>query len=56
VVSDTNWAIRAIADMDGDGDNDLLWQNDQIGLMVVWLMAGTSLWAPASSPTTPCLI
>jgi subtilisin family serine protease len=41
-VADTNWRMTAAADFDGDGDNDLLWQHAQTGLMTAWLMNGTT--------------
>jgi hypothetical protein len=45
-VTDTNWDIVGAADFDNDGDNDLLWQHDQSGLMAIWRMAGTSFVGP----------
>jgi hypothetical protein len=39
-VSDTNWAIRAIADISGDGKPDLIWQHQSQGWLVVWYMDG----------------
>jgi uncharacterized repeat protein (TIGR01451 family) len=39
--TDTSWQIRAIADMDGDGQIDILWHHRQTGDLYVWLMNGT---------------
>ena len=41
-VSDTNWKLRATGDVDGDGQADLLWQQQSSGRLVVWLMNGLS--------------
>lgn len=42
-VSDTNWKIRAVTDVNGDGMPDLIWQNQSTGLLSAWLMNGLSL-------------
>jgi hypothetical protein len=42
-VSDTNWKIRGVADIDRDGQPDLIWQNQSTGQISTWLMNGTSL-------------
>ena len=39
-VSDTNWRIRGVADMDRDGQPDLIWQNQANGFISTWLMDG----------------
>jgi glucose/arabinose dehydrogenase len=39
-VTDTNWKIRAVADMNGDRRLDLIWHNQSTGLMSIWLMNG----------------
>ncbi len=41
-VPDTNWKLRATGDVDGDGQADLLWQQQSSGRLVVWLMNGLS--------------
>jgi hypothetical protein len=40
-VSDTNWKIKAVTDLTGDGKPDLVWQNISTGYLAVWLMNGT---------------
>lgn len=42
-VSDTDWEIRAIADMNGDAKPDLIWQHRTQGSIVAWLMDGVRL-------------
>ena len=39
-VSDTNWVIRGVVDIDRDGQPDLLWQNEANGMISTWLMDG----------------
>ncbi len=41
-VPDKLWKIVAIADMNGDGKADLVWQHDQ-GWLSVWFMNGVNL-------------
>ena len=43
VVSDTNWKIVGVADFNGDGQPDILWQHQTTGSLSAWLMNGTSL-------------
>jgi len=40
-VADTNWKIRAVTDLNGDGKLDLVWQNQTNGLLSAWFMNGT---------------
>jgi glucose/arabinose dehydrogenase len=40
VVSDVAWTIGAVADLNGDGSPDLIWQNRSTGLLGAWLMNG----------------
>ncbi len=40
---DTNWKIRASADLNGDGRPDLWWHHQQSGSITWWLMNGTAL-------------
>ena len=40
-VADTNWKIRAVADLNGDQRPDLVWRHQTSGLLSVWFMNGT---------------
>jgi FG-GAP repeat. len=40
-VGDTNWKIKAVTDLNGDGQPDLVWQNTATGYLAAWLMNGT---------------
>jgi len=42
-VTDTNWQIRAVTDLNGDAQPDLVWQNIATGYVAAWLMNGTTL-------------
>ena len=42
VVSDLNWKIKAVGDVNGDGLDDLVWQNDSNGMISTWYMNGTA--------------
>jgi ELWxxDGT repeat protein len=35
-VSDTNWQIKGIADLNGDGEQDLFWQHKTSGQTAIW--------------------
>jgi hypothetical protein len=39
---DTDYTLRAVGDIDGDGRPDLIWQHELHGLLVSWLMDGTT--------------
>jgi hypothetical protein len=39
-VSDLDWKVRAVADVNGDGRADIFWQHQTQGLVGVWLMNG----------------
>ena len=41
-VSDTNWKIKIVRDVDGNGRADFIWQNQSTGALVVWFMNGTT--------------
>ena len=56
-VADTNWQIRAVTDLNSDGQPDLVWQNVSTGYLAAWLMNGTSMvqgiyLSPAQVPDT----
>ena len=42
-VADLQWKIRGAADLDADGQTDLLWQHTSDGALAVWLMNGAAL-------------
>ena len=42
-VTDPNWRIAATADMDGDGQLDLVWQEETQGWIGIWKMNALSL-------------
>jgi hypothetical protein len=44
-VADTNWKIRSVADINGDGYSDLVWQHQTSGLISAWTMNGTRMTA-----------
>jgi hypothetical protein len=50
-VSDLQWQVRALADFNADGRNDLLWQHLGSGDLSLWLMNGAT--AVASTSPTP---
>jgi hypothetical protein len=39
-VSDLDWRIRAVGDLNGDGHPDLIWQHQSDGRVAVWFMNG----------------
>lgn len=42
-VSDTNWKVRGVGDLDGNGYPDLIWQNVATREVSAWLMTGINL-------------
>ena len=41
-VADTNWKIVGVADLNGDGPPDLVWQHQTTGDIAAWMMNGTA--------------
>lgn len=39
-ISDLNWHIRGVGDVDADNHADIIWQNDATGELGVWLLNG----------------
>ncbi|MBE9111866.1 DUF4347 domain-containing protein [Nodosilinea sp. LEGE 07298] len=50
VISDVNWDIKALGDLNGDGNPDLVWQNKVTNQAAVWLMDGVNLETGALLP------
>jgi len=42
-VTDTNWRIQAVGDLNRDGNPDLVWQHRTQGKVSVWTMSGTRM-------------
>ena len=38
----TDWTIRGVPDLDGNGRADLLWRHDD-GAVLAWFMSGTTI-------------
>ena len=60
-VTDTDWKIRGVMDVDRDGQPDLIWQHQVSGLLATWLMDGVSrregtLFSPSQVPDTNWVI
>lgn len=51
VVGDVNWRLAGLADFDGDGHPDFLWQHAVYGKLALWYMDG--LTTTRSAPLTP---
>lgn len=42
-VADQSWSIVGIADFNGDGQKDLLWQSNTTGLLALWYLQGANV-------------
>lgn len=42
-VADTNWRIRGVADANGDGMADLIWEHQTLGSLAIWFMNGAQV-------------
>ena len=51
VVPDTNWKVRGVGDINGDGNVDLIWQHRVSGALSTWLMNGLRM--VAGTPLNP---
>ena len=40
-MTDLNWHIRGVGDVDGDRQTDIIWQNDATGELAVWMLNGS---------------
>jgi hypothetical protein len=47
-VNADDWRIVGVGDFNGDGMSDLVWQEQHVGWLAVWLMNGTTLIASVS--------
>ncbi len=52
LVQDPNWEIRAVADFNGDGQEDLLWRHQVAGLNLLWGLNGTGLISQGLLPAS----
>jgi len=43
LVGDPNWKVRGIGDFDGDGNSDILWQDETTGWTLIWFMNGAEV-------------
>ncbi|MBD1874557.1 DUF4347 domain-containing protein [Nodosilinea sp. FACHB-131] len=50
-VTDVTWDIKALGDLNGDGQSDLIWQHKVSNQVAVWLMDGVNLMSSALVPT-----
>src|SRR5262249_7906500 len=50
-LGDTKWRLRGSGDFNGDGFPDLVWQHEQTGQPLVWLMNGANAIGALSLPS-----
>jgi hypothetical protein len=48
LVSDANWEVKGLGDLNGNGKADVLWWYATSGLTAVWLMDGATITLVAS--------
>ena len=46
-IADPTWSVVGVADFNGDGKLDLLWENTTSGLLAVWYLQGTTVSSAA---------
>ena len=50
--SDTSWVVKGAADLNGDGDADIIWQNTN-GQAGAWLMSGATVLSAVNVGANP---
>jgi hypothetical protein len=50
-LTDTDWQVRGLADVSGDGKADAVWHNQRTGQVYVWVMNGGSVTSGFFLPT-----
>jgi len=50
-IADASWQVKAVADLNGDGNADLVWRNQTTGQNIVWFLNGTTLLGASMLPT-----
>ena len=48
-VGDTQWKIRGVVDLDGNGNPDILWHHQETGDIYVWYMEGLPIFMTSLS-------
>ncbi len=51
-IPDTHWHPVSMADFDGDGHPDILWENSSTGQLLIWYMNGNTIKKYGSAFTT----
>jgi hypothetical protein len=47
-ITDPNWSVAGVGDVDGDGKSDILWRNNTTGENVIYLMNGAAISSSAA--------